>query len=122
MTRQLLAVDFFRWLEHPHDQDPTHRLAFNDDGTELDSRGPYFKAPGFATCVESRIARDALLRRLPDLTGRDLACTCHGCQPCHGDVLIELANRPGGPPLPRPIVWTRHLEALGIDPWATRSA
>lgn len=32
--------------------------------------------------------------RLPRLRGRDLACTCPIDQPCHGDVLIELANAP----------------------------
>jgi hypothetical protein len=27
-----------------------------------------------------------------DLAGRDLACWCPLDQPCHGDVLLELAN------------------------------
>lgn len=30
---------------------------------------------------------------LPDLHGRDLACWCREDVPCHGDVLLELANR-----------------------------
>ena len=30
---------------------------------------------------------------LPELTGRDLACWCPLDQPCHADVLLELANR-----------------------------
>lgn len=30
--------------------------------------------------------------KLPQLRGRDLACTCKAGQPCHGDVLLELAN------------------------------
>ena len=29
-----------------------------------------------------------------DLRGRDLACWCPLDQPCHADVLLELANRP----------------------------
>jgi hypothetical protein len=32
----------------------------------------------------------ASLRR--DLAGRDLACWCPLDQPCHGDILLELAN------------------------------
>jgi hypothetical protein len=27
-----------------------------------------------------------------DLTGKDLACWCPPHQPCHADVLLELAN------------------------------
>ena len=30
---------------------------------------------------------------LEELRGKDLACWCPVGQPCHGDVLIELANR-----------------------------
>lgn len=43
--------------------------------------------------------KTAVLRRLPELRGRDLACWCpltypdgSHC-PCHADVLLELANR-----------------------------
>jgi hypothetical protein len=32
---------------------------------------------------------------LTDLAGRDLACWCPLDQPCHGDILLEIAN--GGP-------------------------
>jgi hypothetical protein len=32
------------------------------------------------------------LAALPDLAGRDLACWCPLDQPCHADVLLELAN------------------------------
>ena len=31
---------------------------------------------------------------LHTLAGRDLACSCSLDQPCHADVLLELANRP----------------------------
>lgn len=37
---------------------------------------------------EARDLRDAL----PELAGRDLACWCPLSQPCHADVLLELAN------------------------------
>jgi hypothetical protein len=39
--------------------------------------------------------RDHILARAHDeLAGRDLVCWCPPDQPCHADVLIELANRP----------------------------
>ena len=35
-----------------------------------------------------------LMRKiLRDLEGRDLACSCNPGEPCHADVLLELANR-----------------------------
>jgi hypothetical protein len=37
--------------------------------------------------------RATLLRRLPELRGRDLACWCGPSEECHADVLLELANR-----------------------------
>jgi len=37
--------------------------------------------------------RSALLHRLPELRGKDLACWCRPGEPCHADVLLELANR-----------------------------
>lgn len=37
--------------------------------------------------------RARLLERLPELVGKDLACTCAVGLPCHGDVLIAVAAR-----------------------------
>lgn len=37
--------------------------------------------------------RHRLLSRLPELRGKDLACFCPVGQPCHADVLLEMANR-----------------------------
>jgi hypothetical protein len=34
------------------------------------------------------------LAALPGLRGKDLACWCPLDQPCHGDVLLEMANVP----------------------------
>jgi hypothetical protein len=34
-----------------------------------------------------------LRRRLHELRGKNLACWCAQGQPCHADVLLELANR-----------------------------
>lgn len=36
--------------------------------------------------------RAAYLAAIPELRGRDLACWCSLDQPCHADVLLELAN------------------------------
>jgi hypothetical protein len=45
------------------------------------------------------LAREArspglLERRMAELRGKNLACFCPLGSPCHGDVLLELANRP----------------------------
>jgi len=36
--------------------------------------------------------RDEVLRRLPELRGKNLACFCDFSGPCHADVLLEVAN------------------------------
>lgn len=36
--------------------------------------------------------RNELVRRLPELRGKDLACWCALDKPCHADVLLELVN------------------------------
>ena len=36
--------------------------------------------------------RNKLVEALPKLRGKDLACWCPLDQPCHADVLLELAN------------------------------
>jgi len=46
---------------------------------------------GWPGAVEMRSA-------IPDLRGRDLACWCPLDQPCHADVLLDLANRRPGDP------------------------
>ena len=35
---------------------------------------------------------EPILSALPELRGRDLACWCRLDQPCHADVLLEMAN------------------------------
>lgn len=42
--------------------------------------------------AESEGARAAILSRLPELRGKNLACWCPIGSPCHADVLLELAN------------------------------
>ncbi len=36
--------------------------------------------------------RQVILKRLPELRGKSLACWCRLDQKCHADVLLELAN------------------------------
>ncbi|WP_280470981.1 DUF4326 domain-containing protein [Nocardia cyriacigeorgica] len=43
--------------------------------------------------IRRRDEPDQLRRWLAPLRGRDLACWCPLDQPCHADVLLELANR-----------------------------
>jgi hypothetical protein len=39
--------------------------------------------------------RTEMVRRLPELKGKNLACFCSLDKPCHADVLLELANGEG---------------------------
>lgn len=41
---------------------------------------------------ESEVARARLLARIPELRGKNLACWCKPGEPCHADVLLDLAN------------------------------
>lgn len=47
---------------------------------------------GFKTRAESIEARDRLLAKIPTLRGKTLMCWCPVGQPCHADVLLEIAN------------------------------
>jgi len=40
----------------------------------------------------NRVGAELFVRAQRELTGRDLACWCPLDQPCHGDVLLEIAN------------------------------
>ena len=51
------------------------------------------KEMGRATCracIEAHFQR--IRDRLPELRGHDLCCWCKPGEPCHGDVLIRMAN------------------------------
>lgn len=50
-------------------------------------------SPNFSTPWPDR--RQRLLDRLSELRGKNLACWCPTGQPCHADVLLELANGGG---------------------------
>lgn len=45
---------------------------------------------------ESDRCRAAIIKGLHELRGKDLVCWCPLDQPCHADVLLELAHDPDG--------------------------
>lgn len=56
----------------------------------LRGESPYGEHLGFWRELEHR--RDELIAALPTLRGKDLACWCPLSEPCHADILLELAN------------------------------
>lgn len=73
-SREYAVDDFRNWLAHP---------------------GVFWQntSGGFETREESIAARVRLIEALPALRGKTLACWCPLDQPCHADVLLEIANR-----------------------------
>lgn len=47
----------------------------------------------WASGAATEALRPAYLASIPELTGHDLACWCPLDQPCHADVLLDLANQ-----------------------------
>lgn len=45
------------------------------------------------TGPKGEASRAAMLAAMPELRGKHLACWCRIDQPCHADVLLEIANR-----------------------------
>lgn len=80
MTRQYLVDDFREWLLTPVTEWPD-RAAFarGDTGRTHLMGVPYQGRP---TLEQIRA----------ELGGKNLACYCHLDQPCHANVLLELAN------------------------------
>jgi len=62
----------------------------NDKGLVVDRVEDAADAVGRFRQYVARIGLHMLVRR--NLAGRDLACWCPLDQPCHADVLLELAN------------------------------
>lgn len=64
---------------------------------------------------------DWMRANLASLRGHDLACWCPLDQPCHGDVLLELANQPGTPSsAPKGAeAWCEHYAPAGNCPACT---
>jgi hypothetical protein len=74
------------------DPDMTQQMivAMYADWLELGNLAPALMTGGkYLRLVEQR---QSIIEALPDLRGHDLACWCPLDQPCHADVLLELAN------------------------------
>ncbi len=121
----------FRVLEHRR-KDGTFagwRVAWRDHGLgEGKPRPPGWKKPSkfkdrrdaqiasleaFVSWINHPDQADVVARIRRDLRGRDLACFCSEHSPCHGDVLLLVANQdpPGEIPMPtfaRPGATTRN--------------
>ena len=73
-----------------------------EPGVELTGFGRgYFSVPTVedaVACYRVMLASpgetaEVLRARLPNLRGKNLACWCNADEPCHADVLLDLANR-----------------------------
>lgn len=74
-----------RW-GNPYKVGQAHYLAWDTDGV--------FTPESAVRCYREMLANspDFVAEIREKLAGRDLACWCPLDQPCHGDVLLELAN------------------------------
>ena len=61
----------------------------------VDAFRSWLTGSGWADGQAVRELRPSYLAAIPELAGHDLACWCPLDQPCHADVLLELANPPG---------------------------
>ena len=102
--RRAAALAYYRhWLTGKADPGP---LILDDSGGIIEFEGGHKAsvaehARGIATMAAVMFRDEVTLPTPPTiadvraaLAGRDLACFCPLDQPCHGDVLLELANRP----------------------------
>lgn len=78
--RPIVVRHFRDWITNPTSDDPCHESGF---GGRLQ-------------------AHTRIREGLPALRGRNLACWCPIDQPCHADVLLELANPTTPTPEPTP--------------------
>lgn len=81
MTREYLVQDFRFWL------------TVNATKNRIDGEWVETLWGGHPTYLGVPISdRNRILDALGELQGKDLACWCPLDQPCHADVLLELAN------------------------------
>ena len=73
------------------DMTRTTIVAMYADWLELGELAPALMGPGATPRLTGQ--HRAILDALPGLRGRDLACWCPLDQPCHADVLLELAAK-----------------------------
>lgn len=56
-------------------------------------RGEDWGVPQGQTRASMAARKVVILRALKELRGRDLACWCPLDEPCHADILLEIANK-----------------------------
>ncbi|WP_282847187.1 DUF4326 domain-containing protein [Microbacterium oxydans] len=83
MTREMFCDEYREWL--------TKETYLNRD---VDGRWVQMSYSSYPSLLgipyEGRPSLDEIRTAL---RGKDLACDCHMSQPCHADVLLEIANR-----------------------------
>jgi len=84
MTREMFCYEYREWLT------TETRLNRNRDGDWVQMSLSCY--PGMLGVPYE--GRPTIAEIQAALRGKDLACDCHMSQPCHADVLLELANRP----------------------------
>lgn len=80
-SRQYMVDDFRFWLTIPTRVEPR-------SGVRKTLGGGWDNHLG-----ASYASRQPIVDALESLRGKDLVCACHLSQPCHADVLLELANQ-----------------------------
>ncbi len=65
-----------------------------EDGEAVFYRGSGATAKNVVDLYRARIAPKLRDKARAELAGKDLACWCPTDQPCHADVLLEIANKP----------------------------
>lgn len=100
--RVAASIAFFReWLlaeqaEGPHAHDESGGILEYESGVEMSVAEAARGIAGFMAMVNSasiRVPKPPTLAAIrAELAGHDLACWCPIGQPCHADVLLELAN------------------------------
>lgn len=88
------------WRKPPNSVVVTRPGVFGNPFRQLPGEDPALAVEMFRTWVSRLNHRDAyteqrwaLKDRLHELRGKNLLCWCKPGAPCHGDVLLELANR-----------------------------
>ena len=83
----------FNWRDADPDTIPANAAKWY----AVESFRTWLTRPGVIdTNDDISIRRQWILEHIQELAGKDLACWCRPDEPCHADVLIELANKTPG--------------------------
>jgi hypothetical protein len=98
--RKLGYRDLKHWLENPNHVYIGRDMSFYVEGAKGSKwKNPFpVKKHGLDECIrlyeEYLMNNEELLKDIEQLRGKNLACWCknNGDEPCHGDILLRLAN------------------------------